>query len=37
MLKGNHLFGFGGSYSRNFDFHSRTDNGSAVNDQVSPI
>ena len=35
MLKGNHLFGFGGSYQRNFDYHSRTDNGSGVNDQVS--
>ncbi len=35
MLKGNHLFGFGGSYGRNFDYHSRTDNGSGVNDQVS--
>jgi hypothetical protein len=35
MLKGNHLFAFGGSYQRNNDFHSRTDNGSAVNDQVS--
>ena len=35
MLKGNHLFGFGGSYQRNFDYHSRTDNGSAVNDQIS--
>jgi hypothetical protein len=34
-LKGNHLFGFGGSYARNFDYHSRTDNGSAVNDQIS--
>jgi hypothetical protein len=35
MLKGNHLFSFGGSYQRNFDYHSRTDNGSAVNDQIS--
>jgi hypothetical protein len=35
MLKGNHLFSFGGSYTRNFDYHSRTDNGSGVNDQVS--
>ncbi len=35
MLKGNHLLGFGGSYQRNFDYHSRTDNGSAVNDQIS--
>ena len=35
MLKGNHLFGFGGSYQRNFDYHSRTDNGSGVNNQIS--
>jgi Carboxypeptidase regulatory-like domain len=35
MLKGNHLFSFGGSYQRNNDYHSRTDNGAGVNDQVS--
>ncbi len=35
MLKGNHLFGFGGSYQRNFDYHSRTDNGAGVNNQIS--
>ncbi len=35
MLKGNHLFGFGGSYQRDYDYHSRTDNGAGVNDQVS--
>jgi len=35
LLKGNHLFAFGGSYARNFDYHSRTDNGAAVNDQIS--
>ena len=35
MIKGNHLFGFGGSYQRNFDYHSRSDNGSGVNNQVS--
>ena len=34
-LKGNHLFMFGGSYARNFDFHSRSDNGEGVNDQIS--
>jgi hypothetical protein len=34
-LKGNHLFSFGGSYARNFDYHSRTDNGAGVNDQVA--
>lgn len=35
MLKGNHLFGFGGTYARNFDYHSRTDNGAGVNNQIS--
>ncbi len=35
MLKGNHLFSFGGSYQHNNDYHSRTDNGAGVNDQVS--
>ena len=35
MIKGNHLFGFGGTYQRNFDYHSRTDNGSGVNNQIS--
>jgi hypothetical protein len=34
-LKGNHLFSFGGAYARNFDYHSRTDNGEGVNDQIS--
>src|SRR5580698_9794453 len=34
-LKGNHLFSFGGSYQHNNDYHSRTDNGVGVNDQVS--
>jgi len=33
MLKGNHLLGFGGAWQRNFDYFSRTDNGS-VNDQI---
>ncbi|HUK18677.1 MAG TPA: carboxypeptidase-like regulatory domain-containing protein, partial [Bryobacteraceae bacterium] len=35
MLKGNHLFQFGGSYGRNFDYHSRSDNGAGVNNQIS--
>ncbi|MBO0720622.1 MAG: carboxypeptidase regulatory-like domain-containing protein [Blastocatellia bacterium] len=34
MLKGNHLFQFGGLYQRNYDFHSRTDNGQGVNNQI---
>jgi hypothetical protein len=35
LLHGNHLFSFGGSYGRNFDYHSRTDNGAGVNNQIS--
>ncbi|MGA7237490.1 MAG: carboxypeptidase-like regulatory domain-containing protein [Bryobacteraceae bacterium] len=35
ILKGNHLMSFGGAYGRNFDYHSRSDNGAAVNDQIS--
>ena len=35
MLKGNHLFGFGGSYARNFDYHSRSDNGAGVNNSIT--
>jgi len=35
MLKGNHLFAFGGSYQRNNDYFSKSDNGSTVNNQVS--
>src|SRR6266403_2197691 len=31
LLKGNHLFQFGGSYQRNWNFHSRTDNGGGIN------
>jgi len=34
MIKGNHLFQFGGTYQRNFDYHMRTDNGSGINDQI---
>jgi hypothetical protein len=33
MLKGNHLFQFGGTYEHNFDFHQRTDNGGGINYQ----
>jgi hypothetical protein len=35
LIKGNHLFQFGGAYQRNFDYHSRTDNGSTVNNEVT--
>ena len=33
-VKGNHLFQFGGLYQRNHDYHTRTDNGSTVNNQI---
>src|SRR5580765_162213 len=31
MLKGNHLFSFGGAYQRNYDYHQRSDNGGGIN------
>ena len=31
MLKGNHLFQFGGQYQHNFNYHQRTDNGGGIN------
>ena len=31
VLHGNHLFQFGGSYQRNWNFHQRTDNGGGIN------
>lgn len=31
MLKGNHLFQFGGNYQHNFDFHERNDSGGTIN------
>jgi hypothetical protein len=34
MLKGNHLFQFGGSYQRVFDYHGRDDNGVGINTSV---
>jgi hypothetical protein len=33
ILHGNHLFQFGGTYERNWDFHQRTDNGGGINYQ----
>jgi hypothetical protein len=33
-IRGNHLIQFGGSYQRNFNFHSRTDNGQGINNQI---
>jgi hypothetical protein len=35
MLKGNHLFTFGGAYQRNWDWHQRSDNGGGINYQPS--
>ncbi len=31
MLRGNHLFQFGGTYQHNWNFHERTDNGGGIN------
>ncbi len=33
-VKGNHLFQFGGQLQNNFNYHTRTDNGSTINNQV---
>lgn len=33
-VQGSHLFQFGGSYQRNFNFHMRTDNGQGINNQI---
>ena len=33
MLKGNHLFTFGGAYQRNYNWHQRSDNGGGINFQ----
>jgi hypothetical protein len=33
-VNGNHLLQFGGLYQRNHDYHTRTDNGSTVNNQI---
>ncbi len=33
-VQGNHLLQFGGLIQRNHDFHTRTDNGSTVNNQI---
>src|SRR6266496_3218376 len=33
-VKGNHLFQFGGQLQHNFNFHTRTDNGSTINNQI---
>ena len=31
VLKGNHLFAFGGTFQHNFDYHSRNDSGGFIN------
>jgi Carboxypeptidase regulatory-like domain len=33
-VKGNHLFQFGGNIQKNFNYHTRTDNGSTINNYV---
>jgi hypothetical protein len=33
VLRGNHLFQFGGTYQHNFNWHQRTDNGGGINYQ----
>ncbi len=34
VIKGNHLIQFGGSYQRNFDYHTRSDNGGGINNAI---
>jgi hypothetical protein len=34
MIKGNHLFQFGFAYQHNWNFHTRTDNGNGINNQI---
>ncbi len=33
-IKGKHVINFGGAYQRNFDYHTRTDNGVGINNQI---
>ena len=35
IIKGNHLIQVGGSYQRNYDEHSRTDNGQGINNSLT--
>jgi hypothetical protein len=35
LLKGNHLFQFGGAYQHNWNYHQRTDNGGGINYTVT--
>jgi hypothetical protein len=34
VIKGNHLIQVGGYYQRNFDYHTRTDNGGGINNAI---
>src|SRR5579884_3773846 len=34
LIKGTHLFQFGGSYEHHYDYHMRTDNGIGINNQI---
>ena len=34
-LRGNHLFQFGGSFQRNYDFHDRNDNGVGIDTSIT--
>ena len=33
-VKGNHLFQFGGNIQNNYNYHTRTDNGASINNQI---
>src|SRR5439155_11504112 len=33
-IQGNHLFQFGGNIQKNFNFHTRADNGASINNQI---
>jgi hypothetical protein len=34
FVKGNHIWQFGGQFQNNYNFHTRTDNGSTINNQI---
>jgi hypothetical protein len=33
-IHGNHIFGFGGAYQHNYNYHLRTDNGNGINNAI---
>lgn len=35
LLKGKHMFQFGGQFQRNWDYHQRTDNGGGINNTIT--